>query len=993
MKKHPLLAVALCVALSMTRLPAAAQYYSWGADAPMRWSTLRSDRLQVIVPDTALLPGREALFIAGRIRHDIGYGFTHGPMRVPFVLHPENFEANGMVMYLPKRVELRTIPETEGFAVPWMKHLVAHEYRHAVQYNNLNRGVFRVLRILAGQQSPMVSLLCMPLWGLEGDAVIAETQRFAFGRGLQPSFSIGYRAMQRVGTDASGQRYRRNPDKWFCGSFREYIPDHYQLGYQLNSYAYDRYGEVIWDKIVARAVRRPYYFATTRLGLKKYYGTTVPQLFRDTFDELQGLWDALPDEPDSAEPLVELSDRNYTTYRWPQPADATTLLVVKEDYDRPARFVLLDTATGDERTIARTGIFSTRPVLRDGRVWWTEYRRSKLFPERVNSQLCWMDLAEGRPHTVDSLRNALYPTPEADGLAWVEHTPDGIYAIVDSRGGRMALPFGTEVHGLAWDDATDALYALLTEDAGMRIVRIGDGGLQAVTPATYATISDLRSDNRGGLYFGSIASGKDEAYRLDLLEAAAEPVRLTTSRYGSFAPAPMPGGETAVVTVYDRRGYRPALQPLDSLRPTPWSQLPANVVNPERPRWPILQLDTVSFAASEQEAQEQAVPARRYRKALHAIHVHSWLPAALDPFEAVDDHRVDLNLGATLLSQNLLSNTEVFASYGWNRDEGSLVRAGLRYTGWGVQLAFGATYGGNQMLYRLSTPNPDYDASDPDARKVLYQPLPDLAKHYALEASASLPLLFQRGYHTRQLTLSAHWNFSNGRVADLSAIERDAEGRITNIDRIGYNNGLHKLQFGVSFSDQVRMAYRDLAPRFAWQLMVNYALNPTNRDFSQFVSLYGHLYLPGFAAHHSLKIAANYQTSVGGARFAPGYRPLSYRSSVLLPHGFASSAIASDHYRAASLDYQLPLACPDGGIRGLLYFKRIRLNLGAQAAQFRTPGPRRMMQQRIWAAGGDLIFDVNLLRLPASGTTSIKLSAYYPSSGKLWIGGSVGLPF
>ena len=37
---------------------------------------------------------------------------------------------------------------------------------------------------------------------------------------------------------------------------------------------------------------------------------------------------------------------------------------------------------------------------------------------------------------------------------------------------------------------------------------------------------------------------------------------------------------------------------------------------------------------------------------------------AFNPFEAVDEHNINLNLGVTLLSQNLLSNTEAFASYG-----------------------------------------------------------------------------------------------------------------------------------------------------------------------------------------------------------------------------------------------------------------------------------------------------------------------------------------
>ena len=978
-------------------LPAAAQYYSWGSDAPMRWSSLRTDGLQVLAPDTALRVGREALYYAGIIRGEVGYGFTHGPLAMPFVLHPENFEPNGLTMYLPRRIDLRTVPQADGYAVPWVKHLVAHEFRHAVQYNNLNRGLFRVLRFAAGEQASAVSLLFMPLWAMEGDATLAETEMFTFGRGLQPSFSMGYRAMGRVGTDPAGSRYRRNPDKWFCGSFRDYIPDHYQLGYQISAYAYDRYGENIWDKVVARAVRRPYYFATTHFALKKYYDTSVNALFRETFDRLQAYWDALPPAADSAQPLVGLPEGNYTVYRWPLPLDGRTLLAVKEDFDRPARFVRIDSATGREEEIARTGVLSSRPVVADGRLWWSEFRRSKLFEERINSQLCYLDLdaAHPRPHTVDSLRNALYPTPLADRLAWAEHRPDGTYAVADSRGGRLELPAGTELHGLAWDRSSASLYGLVTDDSGMWIARIAPDGLHPVTQGSYTTLSDLRSDGNGRLYFGSIASGKDEAFVLDLEDIhPTEPARnatfrVTGSRYGAFAPAPLPGAAAVVVTTYDRLGYRPALQPLDSLRPTPWAPVPADAVNPPRKRWPVANLDTVRFTPADELRQAQAVPARRYRKALHALHVHSWMPAAFNPFEAVDEHKVDVNIGATLLSQNLLSNTDAFAYYGWNAAEGSLVKAGLRYTGWGVQLGLTASYGGDRMVYRLSTANPDPEAEN----KTLYQPLPQHKRYYALEAAATLPLVFQRGYHTRRLTLSVAWNYSNGAVADLGAVQRDEAGRIANLDAVGYRYGLNKIVVGVSLSDQVRMAHRDFLPRFAWQLLANWSVNPTNRDYSQLAALYGHVYLPGVAPHHALQLAASFQTSVGGARFAPGYRPLSYRSTLLIPVGFASSAIQADRYRAFGANYQLPVAYPDGGICSVLYIKRIRLNLGGQFARFRVPAGDRMGLRDIWSAGGDLIFDFNLFRLPANATSTFKLSVYHPSSGGVWVGGAVGLPF
>lgn len=1018
-----------------------AQYYTWGSDPPMKWSTIRTPDVRMIYPDTAGDIARRTLFYIRTVQPDIAYGFRHGPMRIPFVMHPENFRSNGLVMYLPKRVEFLTSPAIDSYAMPWYKQLVAHEYRHAVQYNNLDRGVIRALSYVLGQQGSTIGLLCMPIWAMEGDAVMSETEMSSFGRGLQPSFTIGYRAMGRVGRDRRDGRYRRNIDKWFCGSYRDYIPDHYQLGYQICAYAYDRFGENVWDKVAWYGSRNPYVLATTRVALGKYYDTNVSRLFRETFDDLEQHWSSLPEVAESTRPVAPLPEGNHTTYAWPLPLDDSTVLVLKTDYDRPTRFVRLNLHGGGERTVAYTGQVSTRPALGHGRVWWTEYRRSKLFEQRVGSQLCYMDLAEGRPRTVVGERRALYPeSVGGDGIAWVRYNPDGRYSVVLRRGGEeriWPMPERKEIHGLAWDDATDALYVLVTDDSGMWLGRLDEGRLEAVTQGAYITLSNLRA--RGGkLYFGSIASGRDEAHCYDLGEGRQ--YRITASKYGSFSPMPLPSAGTGmqesgsacgtmqagegaaargsgsatrtprpdaaasggiaatnrkadeesdrdrrvVVTTYDRLGYRVAQQQ-GGWTPIETGRLPLNLVNPPRRGWDVVNLDTVRFTGADSVAQTRTFRAKRYRKVPNLVNVHSWTPVAFDPFDAVDEHRINLNLGVTLLSQNLLSNTEAFASYGWNRAEGSLFRLGVRYFGLGVHFDLDAAYGGNQVFYSLGQYNET-------TGKYEYQERPSPDKYYSVGLTASLPLYFQRGYHTRQLTVSSGWNFSNGMVADLKEIVWNGTS-ISNIKHIGYRKGLHKLSFGVGYSDMVRMAHRDFAPRWGYTVSANYTFNPANVHFSDLISLFGRLYTPGFFDHNSLMLAVNYQTSIGGYKYPWGYSPLSYRSARLVPRGFTTEDIVANNYVALAVDYQFPLWYPEGGIGSVIYFKRVRLNLGGDYAQFRIPVDRRMRGRRIWSVGGDLIFDVNVFRQPASATSTVKLSLYKPSRGSLAFEAAIGLPF
>lgn len=966
---------------------ASAQYYSWGTDRPMKWRRIRTPQVTLIHPDSAGHIAARTLHYIERAQDGIANGFRHGPMpRLPFVLHGGNFESNGLVMYMPRRVEFLTIPSEDNYSTLWLKQLVAHEYRHAVQYNNLNRGVFRALSLLTGQHAPTVSLLCMPAWAMEGDAVVTETAMSSFGRGLQPSFTMGYRALaDRIGCDRKGRRVR-NIDRWFCGSFQDYIPDHYELGYQICTYARTRYGENIWDKVADYGARRPYVLATVHRALRKYYKTDVRQLFHETFADLTRHWDSLPGTEDRSRRVRELPAGNHTSYKWPMAVGGDSIVAVKSDFDRPSRLVVIDRVTGHERTLADVGMLSSRPAT-DGRsVWWTEYRRSALFAEQVHSVLYRMDLGRGKPKAEGRLRNVRYATPAEDSIGWIEYRADGIYRLVvadkNTLAGRRTacFPAGSEVHGLAWDDRTRGWYALLTDDDGMRIVCMTPQGVRSVTRAAYITLSDLRAGN-GQLYFGSIASGRDEVHRFDLAEGRQW--RISQSRYGSFDPAPAPYG--VLMTTYDARGYAPSVDTTGWKIPVAYAPLPRNVVNPRRELPRTVNLDTVRFEQADSAAQTQRYGTpRRYRKGLHLLHLHGWLPVGFDPFEAVDDHKVDLNLGVTLLSQNLLSSAEAFAAYGWNRDEGSLWKAGLRYFGLGVVFEGRFSCGGDRVVLRLADGKPGEGQA---------QPLPPAAKRHAFDLTATLPLLFERGAWIHRLSLSAGWNYANTMVADLDGIRWDGEGAIANIGDIGYRKGLHKLSFGVGFSTQTRMAFRDLRPRWGWSLRASYAVNPANRNFSDLVSVFTQGYLPGFAAHHSLRLAAHYQTAIGGFRMPSGSRPLSYVSSWLIPRGYSSSAVLPENYRACAFDYEFPLWHPEGGIPSVLYVKRIRLSLGGDFARFDLHGAAGGGCRDIWSLGGELIFDFNVLRLPPSAMATFRLGVFKPWDGGVWVGGSLGLPF
>ncbi len=944
MKKKILAVAALLIFAGGT---AQGQYYDWGQDpASVKWRTLKTRDFRYIFPSTYEKNAVRIMHYLDTVRPQIGYGFTHGPLkRIPLIVHSQNFSPNGIMMLAPKRMELIVTPDAQAFAFPNLKELSVHEYRHAVQYNNLNKGMIRVLGWLLGQQGWLVGAGFMPMWAMEGDAVLTETQMSTFGRGLQPSFSIEYRAMAIEG---AWDGYRT--DKFFSGSYKDHMPDHYKLGYQMLAWADDHYGENVLDKTSRFSSRNPYMIFPFSIGLKKYYGRNTQTLMKDAFAAVSDYWRSLPQEDNTAQ-IVETPRTSYTTYTSPRALPDGRIVALKTDLDRPSHLVLVDGETGGEHVLCNTGPVNS-PLSTDGTtVWWTEYRRSTFWEQRVHSQLCSYDLATGRKATHPEYRNVLFPVAAGDGLAMVEYDQSGVYTICRGEE-KFAVPDTVSVHGLAYERRTDRLYFIGLSDSGMWIGVAGDGETGQITQPSYASLSNLTA-GEGVLYFNSIASGKDEAHIYDL--AARKEYRVTTSRYGSFSPSPLPSGDGVILTTYTPGGYLLARQSFDrdTLPEIPWAKVPPNVLNPERRRWPVMNMDEVKVDGN------TSLPTKRYRKGLNLFNLHSWAPAYYEADNLMTGERFDIKAGITLMSQNNLNSAYTQLSYGW--------------TGRHNVLHGKFNYSGRIPKFELDVRWSDmeqYVAQPPEGVGLTTRP----ADFFELTGRIYVPLLLSSGASQRMLAPSVEYQYENMKLYN-------------HIDR-SFKTGVHKVAFGLQFSRNRRMAHRDFLPRFGYAVRVNLTVDPFNYEFANLWSAFGRLYLPGLAPHHSITMRGAYQRSQDGFRYI-------YRLKELFPRGADWNAVAARRYFAAAVDYQLPVWYPDGGINSLLYFRRVRLNPGvdyARAENLWAPDRGRKWHN-LWSYGADLIFDIVPLRLPENTSMTLTISVRKPSDREnLWGGFSLSLP-
>ena len=966
----------------MWSLSASAQFYNTGASPDhISWREYEGEGgRKVIAPDYFDHSARRVLHYLDTVSTTIAYGLPVGRLlSSPVVMHTENSASNGLSIWAPLRIEMAGMPAVESYATPWLRQLSVHEFRHTAQYSALNRGFIKALYPVLGQQWLLLTSGLMPFWWIEGDATDAETQASHFGRGLQPSFTMHYRAVGRRILDGS------NPDVWFGGSYNQYTPSHYNLGYQLVSMANTQAGRYVWGDVVDYVTEKPYTIFPTEWAMRRRLGYSTEELFRTTFDNLNDWWNTLPERDDSAQrvqPSAKASRSPYTTVRWPLWVNNERVVALKGDFDRAQRFVEVDMATGSECTIAHCGYVNSPPAIVDGELYWTEIQQLSSFAQQMGSVMCKAPIGGGKPQRVlHKDIYALHPAEWGGTLAFVRYNFEGTYTLVCIEG-EYTLPEEVEVHGLCGEG--EWLYYLTTTAGGMAIERINPNkGWQreVVRKASHTTLSNLRV--RGGvLYFGSIASGYDEVHALDI--ATGHEYRLTTSRYGSFYGAPSPDGERLALAVYDAEGYHLAVDDVAMNERVEWGELPLNVVNPPRYEWAdVVNVEGVEFTPSDLSIAQQKHPSKPYRKGAHLVDLHSWAPIYYRPEQVMAGNLGDVGIGVSATSQNLLSSafTTVGYRYGLNGVHKGVVN--FKYVGLPVKLELGATVSngssGVAVAQGIIMKEGDYVAGYNDTESVT---TPERTRGtWSLTGRAYAPVVLSNSYWTSVITPSVEFSHSNIRLYNPNSHR--------------YHTGATAMAATLQWNSYTRTATRNLQSRWGVALLGGVGRMLGGFESPTTVGLFARAYLPAFGANDGFTLKVSWQGIEGNG-------PLNYALDFGwgAPRGFDhfmdSHPYWPDDNVGLSLQYATPLCYPDVGISGVVLLKRVRLAVFADGLAWRgLDSVGRSTYGAMATCGGDLYLDTSWFRLPSEGDLSVRLSLYEDAIrwGRPVISGGVSVSF
>src|SRR5690554_537027 len=383
------------------------QYYQTGQDsASIKWKQINTKHFRLIFPDYY---EQQAKKLAGNL--DIVYPFgsyslKHNPAKIPVLLHTQTVQSNGMVAWAPKRAEFFTTPHQSIYPQDWLEQLALHEFRHVVQVDKIQHNLPRWVRYLLGEQGTALAFgAYLPWWFIEGDAVIAETALSDFGRGRLPVFLMEHQAQV---VEKGVFTY----DKAFFGSYRDFVPNHYKLGYYLAGNLRARHGSELWEEVLTRAGSKPFSIVPLQQVLKQKSGLNIEESYESVFDSLQVAWLNADQQYTSISfDIISRENRFFTNYTHNHWLNDSILISYKTGYDVIPTFVKINIRQRTEQKITSPGIvFGESVGYRDEWIIWSEQIRDLRWQHSGRSLLRAVNVNTGKRIEIQPEFKSLSPS-------------------------------------------------------------------------------------------------------------------------------------------------------------------------------------------------------------------------------------------------------------------------------------------------------------------------------------------------------------------------------------------------------------------------------------------------------------------------------------------------------------------------------------------------------------------------------------------------------
>ncbi|MCC7400858.1 MAG: hypothetical protein IT214_05175 [Chitinophagaceae bacterium] len=888
-----------------------AQAQIFGGDPPsVKWRQIRTDTARIIFP-----PGLEDK--ARRISSVVHYLAENSPVSLGNRLHFINIIlqnqatiANGYVALSPYRSEFFMTPGMNNFdqgSIAWDDQLAVHEYRHVMQYNNFRNGLSKAMKIIFGEDGLELAInASVPNWFFEGDAVYYETILTGQGRGRLPLFLNTFPSLWRDGKKFRWMKLRN-------GSYKDYVPDHYDLGYLLVNYGRKKYGEDFWTKVARDASAFKGLFYPFQHAIKKYTDLPYKTFYEDAFRYYQELSHTLPDRqpgisgtksPEAAaiRNVFPVNKRYVNNYYFPFSIGHDSLLYLRSDQRHRPAFYIKD-KKGEQRLRVQDISIDQQFSYRDGKIVYAAYESDPRWGWRDYGVIRLLDIKTGREQALTQRSRYFSPdiSPGGAMIVAVQVSADGKNELhlLDAVSGKVLHTIHSEEGIFFTDpkfvDENSLVAAARFPDGKMSLVRveIKSGRVSSLTVPSYNVLGypSVQGDT---VFFTASYSGNDDVFALCMNDKKV--FRISNGPLGNYFVNA--GNGKVTWSAFTAEGYQlKQMEGKDIL----WKEMDLYSQEKLQPVFPVGDSGRVH------DILQHKIPARnfpgiKYSKTTGLFHIHSWRPYYSDP-----------EFSFSLYGQNILNTLQSEIYYLYNKnDRTNAAGVNAVYGAWFPYLNFGMQYTFDDQTM---TGSRIHRWGQLDTRIGL-----------------SIPLSWVRGRLFNNFNAGSYYvlrnQFNKGFFKDsLGAVSYSYLGHY------------------ISWSQQVQQAVQHIYPRLGYAISLNERYAITKYTGNQILAGAA-LYLPGFFSTHSLVLSSAFQQR-------DTLRQLSF--SNLFPYSRGYTEFYFSRMWKVSGNYHFPIIYPDWGFGNILYLSRIRGNIFYDFTRVYSNDKTASRDQR--SAGGEIYFD------------------------------------
>ncbi|NND35253.1 MAG: hypothetical protein HKN76_21880, partial [Saprospiraceae bacterium] len=617
-----------------------------GLPPSIEWMQINTDTVRIIFP-SQLEPQAQRLanaihYLHQHAQEDIG----DKTYKIDIVVNNQSTIANGSVSIAPWRSHFLTTPLQDNFALtsmPWLDLLAIHEYRHVTQLSTARRGIVKLLSYLFGQESWAGGAnLSIPNWFTEGDAVWAETEFSNQGRGRVAHFLQGYRAF-----DNEGKRY--SYAKARNGSIKDYVPDHYRLGYLLLRHGHEQYGETFWKRVLMESSAYKGILYPFSNAIKRKTGLNTRELYHQMLDEVDLSLNLLPESRGTDEILPTANPTIFTDYLHPYfYAIDSSLIYFKRTYEKIGAFYAFNLASGREERLLTRGI-GIEPYFghANGLLAWTELTTDSRWHERDYTDIITYDIRKNVRKRITRKMRYFSPQPDSAGVRIictnVNEIGESSLHLLNAQTGEILKIFqhpGWFYTFPKWSHDSQAVIAAVRDQNGhMGLVSIDiETGAERELFPMRNKILGIPAVNAKEVFYSASTETLENIFATDLITGSTR--QITEEANGAFQAALSPDG--LYYTTFTSNGH--VIRKTAEIGRTNSGQVQGDYeFNVERNM-----LD--SFPKLNYSVKD-------YKQWRHSFNVHTWGLNIDDP-----------EISARILSNNVLNNVELSAGVTYDYD-------------------------------------------------------------------------------------------------------------------------------------------------------------------------------------------------------------------------------------------------------------------------------------------------------------------------------------